>query len=78
VTLPSLHTVAEVAVALGQTERYVKEKCRLREWPHRRGARGQVGFTDEDYAEVLRLMSVEPVEAAKSRFSFAPRARRAS
>jgi hypothetical protein len=77
-TLSRLHTVAEVAEALGESQRYVKEKARLREWPHRRGARGQVHFTDEDYAEVLRLMSVEPVEAGEPRFAFAPRARRAS
>jgi hypothetical protein len=55
--LPQLHSVADVAAALGETERFVAEKARLREWPHRRGARGRVGFTDDDFQAVLELIA---------------------
>lgn len=71
-----LYSVAEVAEALRQTERYVLDKCRRREWPHRRLARGQVGFTEADYAAVLDLCSAPPAEPESPRLSFAPRARR--
>lgn len=77
-SLRSLHTIADVAAALGQTERYVQEKTRQREWPHRRLARGEVRFTDDDYTQILDLIRAEPVVAAPQRLSFAPRSRRAS
>lgn len=75
--LPPLHSVADVAQALGQTERYVKEKARLREWPHRRLARGVVAFSDDDYAAVLQLLRVEAEPASASpRLVLAPRSAR--
>jgi hypothetical protein len=77
-SLASLHTVAQVAEALVQTERYVEERCRRREWPHRRLARGEVRFTDDDYAQILDLIRAEPVAPEPQRLSFAPRSRRAS
>lgn len=74
--LPHLYTVAEVARALGQTERYVKDRCRQRLWPHRRLARGQVGFTAEDYAAVLELAKADVAAPANPRVAWAPRSRR--
>lgn len=74
--LPPLYSLPEVAAALGQTERYVQEKTRLREWPHRRLARGVVAFTAEDYAKVLELCASAPVEMPAPRLAFAPRSRR--
>lgn len=74
--LPRLHTVSDVAEALGQTERYVREKARLREWPHRRLARGAVAFSDDDYAAVLELCRVEASAPAAPRLALAPRSAR--
>lgn len=71
-----LYTVAEVAEALGETERYVTEKCRLREWPHQKGSRGRPSFTEQDYATVLELRAVPVAAPEVPRLSFAPRARR--
>jgi len=71
--LPKLHTVTEVADAIGQTERYVKEKCRRREWPHARFARGEPRFSAEDFAAVMELCRVEVAEDAEPRWSLAPR-----
>ncbi len=76
--LDRLHTAAEVAEALGQTENYVREQCRRRAWPHVRLARGRVGFTDEHFAEIVRLCSVAPTTEPAQRFALAPRSRRAS
>jgi hypothetical protein len=77
--LPRLHTVEDVAAALRETPRYVREKARLREWPHRRLARGAVAFTDDDFAQVLELIKEAPAVAATPRLAFAPRSgRRAS
>ncbi len=77
-SLPSLRTVAEVAAALGETEHFVKAKCRRRDWPHWRGSRGRVGFTDEHFAEIVRLSSVDVTADPAQRFALAPRSRRAS
>jgi hypothetical protein len=67
-----------VAGALRETYYYVEQKCRRREWPHRRGARGVPTFTAEDVAEIVALIAA-PVEAeAQQRFAMAPRSRRAS
>jgi hypothetical protein len=71
--LPRLHSVPEVAEALGQTERYVREKARLREWPHRRLARNEVRFSDEDFAAVLELIRAEATDAPEPRLALAPR-----
>lgn len=73
-----LYTVAEVAEALGPsaTERYVTQKCRTGGWPHRRLARGAIGFTAEDYAAVLDLIAAPTTAADAPRLSFAPRSRR--
>ena len=76
--LPRLRTVTEVADALGESEHFVKEKCRLKEWPHWRGSRGRVGFTDQHFAEIVALCSVEASAEPSPRFAFAPRSRRAS
>lgn len=71
--LPRLHPAAEVAEALGQSERYVLDRARSGAWPHRKGARGAVLFSNEDYLQVLELIAV-PVQApAEKRLSFAPR-----
>lgn len=70
------YTVAEVAAALGESQRHVMEKCRLREWPHQRGSRGRVSFTERDYARVLELRAVPADEPEVPRLVFAPRARR--
>ena len=74
--LPRLHTVADVAQALGVAERYVREKARLRQWPHRRLARNAVAFSDEDYAEVLELIRAEVTEPEELRLALAPRSAR--
>ncbi len=77
-TLQRLHSATEVAEALGQTENYVREQCRRRAWPHVRLARGRVGFTGEDFTEIVRLCSVAPTAEPVQRFALAPRSRRAS
>lgn len=79
VSLPRNHSAAEVAHALGESERYVLDKCRAREWPHRRGARGRATFTADDFARILELIA-EPEAAPTPRgLAFAPRSgRRAS
>jgi hypothetical protein len=74
--LPHLRTVAEVAEALGESQHFVKEKCRLKEWPHWRGSRGRVGFTDQHFAEIVELCSVEASAEPSTRFAFAPRSNR--
>jgi hypothetical protein len=74
--LPTLHTVTDVAAALGVTANYVREKCRLREWPHRRVARGEVRFSDDDYSRVLELCAAPVATSVPQRLSFAPRSRR--
>jgi len=75
--LPQLHDVAAVARALGCSERYVSDKARRREWPHRRLARGHVAFTDDDYAAVLELVraAVAPPPTVP-RIALAPRSAR--
>jgi hypothetical protein len=75
-TLQRLHSVAEVAEALGETERFVKDHCRAGLWPHRRGARGRISFTAEDYARVLELIAADVTTEQSPRLSFAPRSRR--
>lgn len=73
VSLEPLHTVSDVANALGVTEYFVKQQCRKHLWPHRRLSRGQVGFTAADYAEVLDL-TARPVEKDEpTGLAFAPR-----
>lgn len=74
--LPRVRSVEEVADALGETGRFVKDKCRAREWPHVKLGRGRIAFTDEQYARVLELIAT-PVEDTTPRgLSFAPRSRR--
>lgn len=75
-TLPRLHSAAEVAEALGMTERYVTEKARNGEWPHRKGPRGVALFSDEDYRQVLELIAAPVVAQAEPRLSWAPRSGR--
>lgn len=76
--LPALISVADVADALGETEHFVKQRCRRHEWPHRRLGRGRVAFTAADYLQILALIA-EPVEASEpTGLAFAPRSRRAS
>jgi hypothetical protein len=73
------HTVEEVAAALGETAYYVQTKCRAREWPHCRGARGRVSFTAEHFNRILELIAEPEASAeAQPRFSFAPRSGRRS
>lgn len=74
--LQPLHSVADVADALGTTERYVKDKARSREWPHVRVARGEIKFTADDYARVLELMRVDVEPSAPARLALAPRSGR--
>lgn len=77
--LPAVHSLADVAAALGENENYVKERCRRREWPHLRGARGKPSFTDEQYRQILEIRSVAASAADDQRIAFAPRSgRRAS
>ena len=73
--LPQLFTAAEVARALQQTERFVQEKVRLHEWPHRRGARGAALFTAADYDRILELIAVPVAAPAATRLAFAPGSR---
>lgn len=76
--LEPLHSVDEIAGALGVTPYYVRQQCRRRLWPHRRLSRGQVGFTAADYAAVLELTS-EPVAGDEpAGLSFAPKSRRSA
>lgn len=74
--LPRTFSTAEVAEALGEDESFVKRKCRLGDWPHRRGSRGRVSFTAEDYSRVLELIAAEAQPKPEPRLSFAPRSRR--
>lgn len=74
--LPQLYTAAEVAQALQLSERYVADKCRRHEWPYRRGARGALRFTAEDYGRILELIRVDVEAPPTPRLSFAPRSRR--
>lgn len=76
IELPPLHNVAEVAEALGVTIHYVKDRCRRREWPHRRGPRGTPSFTAEDFAAVLELCKADVAAPANPRVAWAPRSRR--
>ena len=69
---------AEVADLLGESERYVREKCRRQEWPHRRGSRGTPRFSVDDVAEIRDLIAVPVATAASPRISFAPRSRRSA
>lgn len=76
-TLEPTHSLEEVAAALGQTPRYVADKCRARLWPYRKGAYRQMRFTAADYAQILELIAQAPaVEPEQPRMSFAPRSRR--
>jgi hypothetical protein len=75
-TLQRLHSAEEVAEAIGETPNYVKAKCRAKQWPHRRGARGRVSFTADDYARVLELIAADVTAQESPRLSFAPRSRR--
>lgn len=77
--LPQLHTVEDVAAALGVTESFVKKQCRRREWPHRRPNRNALAFTADDFARILEITAapVAELEPAKG-LAFAPRSRRAS
>lgn len=75
--LPAAYPLEVVAAALGENPRYVQERCRRREWPHLRGARGRISFTAEQYARVLELIAQDPAaETESARISFAPRSRR--
>lgn len=74
--LPRNHAVAEVAEALGESEYYVRERCRRGEWPHRKGARGRPSFTAEDFAAILEIVKAEPSAPANPRVAWAPRSRR--
>ena len=75
-TLEALHTVDEVAAALGESEYYVREKCRRGEWPHTRGARGKPAFTAAHYAQILELIAQPAGDPEPKGLSFAPRSRR--
>ena len=75
-SLPRLHSVTEVAEALNETERYVKDQCRRNVWPHRRLARGRVAFTDDDYTRVLELIAADAESKPEPRVALAPRSRR--
>jgi hypothetical protein len=74
--LPQPRRAAAVARALGCTERYVREKARLREWPHRRLARNEVRFSAGDYGAVLELIRVQPAVPMAPRLALAPRSAR--
>lgn len=76
--LPALHSVEEVAEAMNVTTRYVRDKCRRREWPHSKLERGRPAFSDEQYRQVLELCRAEPQSDEPTGLSFAPRSRRAS
>lgn len=77
--LAATYSVEDVAAALGEHASFVKGRCRRREWPHLRGARGRVSFTAEQYAEILQLCAQPPAERDTERINFAPRSgRRAS
>lgn len=76
--LPTSHTVEEVAAALHEVPRYVRAKCHAREWPHCRGSRGRITFTDAQFAEILEIRARPAAEVAEPRWALAPRSRRAS
>ena len=76
--LPETFTVAEVAETTRQTDHYVKQKCRRREWPHRKGARGVPFFTADDVAAIVELCAAPAEAETTERFALAPRSRRAS
>lgn len=75
--LQRLHSVEDVAAALGVTPYYVKQQCRRRAWPHRRPNRNQIAFSDADFAQILEI-TAEPVAdtAPATGLAFAPRSRR--
>jgi hypothetical protein len=74
--LPETFTVADVAETLHESEHYVKTKCRRREWPHRKGARGVPFFTAADVAEIVELCAAPAEAETQERFALAPRSRR--
>jgi hypothetical protein len=76
--LPTTYSAAEIAKSLGETERYVKEKARTGEWPHRKGARNTPRFTAADFDRILELIAVPETAQRMPRLALAPRSRRAS
>jgi hypothetical protein len=68
----------DVAKALGETERYVRDKCGAGEWPHRRGSRNTPRFTQADFDRILELIAVPEEGPQTTRLALAPRSRRAS
>lgn len=77
-SLPRTFSAFDIAKALGETERYVRDKCRAGEWPHKRGSRGTPRFTQADFDRILELIAVPEEAQPAPRLSFAPRSRRAS
>jgi hypothetical protein len=77
-SLPPTYTATQVGQALGETERYVKEKARTGEWPHRKGARNTPRFTAADFDRILELIAVPETAQRMPRLALAPRSRRAS
>lgn len=76
--LAKTYSAFDVAKALGETERYVKEKTRTGEWPHRKGSRNTPRFTQADFDRILELIAVPEESQRMPRLALAPRSRRAS
>jgi hypothetical protein len=71
--LPRLFTPAEAARALAQTEHYVREKARRREWPHSRMARGAVRFSVADLEAIIGMTHQPVGEPTDNPWGLTPR-----
>lgn len=67
----------EAADRLGVSAVTVQQKCRAKEWPHRRIGRAY-RFTEDDIASILALTAVVPATQAKAAQSWGRRGRSAS
>ena len=67
----------DAAERLGVSAVTVQQKCRTKEWPHRRIGRAY-RFTEDDIAAILALTAVGPATKAKAAQSWGRRGRSAS
>ncbi|MFI1466186.1 helix-turn-helix domain-containing protein [Streptomyces wuyuanensis] len=73
--LPQLHSAADVAQALGCSEWWVKEQARRGRIPFTKPA-GSYRFTDEHFAEIMRIFESRPAQTNSAAVPAAPAPRR--
>lgn len=66
--LPPLHTPEAVGKRFGRSGWWVREQCRRGRFPHTRAA-GAIRFTNEQFAEILRILERRPSEAPQQQGS---------